>query len=203
MQTSAPPRIETVLLDLGNVLVVHDDAVLLDRIASFGAVRAEQARAALAPLWSRFNTGELAGPALRAEVCRIVGRELSEQAFLELWTCHFAVHDAVLPLVERLLGRVKVLLLSNTEAFHFTHLRPRVPILERFDSLVLSYDLGLAKPDPAIFREALRRAGSAPEATAYFDDVASYVDAACALGIHGRVFTDAAAFRRQLRELGL
>jgi hypothetical protein len=46
-------------------------------------------------------------------------------------------------------------------------------------------------------------AGVAPEQAAYFDDIQSFVDAACALGIHGRVFTDAPTFRRQLAELGV
>ena len=195
--------IDAVLLDLGNVLVFHDDAKLFARIAALGTVSAEEARDALAPFWRRFHLGEIAGDGLRSVVCGVAGRALGEREFLELWNCHFRIHDAVLPLVEGLLGRVKVLLLSNTEAFHFAYLRPHLPILARFDSLVLSHELGLAKPDPAIFREALRRAGTSPEATAYFDDLPRYVEASRALGIEGRIFTDAAAFERDLRELRL
>ena len=195
--------IDAVLLDLGNVLVFHDDARLFGRIAALGAGSADGVRDALAPLWRRFHVGELAGDALRAAVCGVAGHALHERDFLELWNCHFRIHREVLPLVEGLLGRVKVLLLSNTEAFHFEHLRPQLPILARFDSLVVSHEIGVAKPDPAIFREALRRAGTRPEATAYFDDVPRYVEASRALGIEGRLFTDAAAFERDLRALGL
>jgi len=61
----------------------------------------------------------------------------------------------------------------------------------------------MVKPDPAFFREALRRAGTAPEQTAFFDDLAEYVEAARALGIAGRVFIDAQTFSRQLADLGL
>ena len=89
----------------------------------------------------------------------------------------------MLPLVESLFGRVKVLLLSNTNVHPHRLVRPLLPLLERFDSLVLSYELGLAKPDPAIFAEALRRAGTAAARTAFFDDVEAYVEAARALGI--------------------
>ena len=199
----SPPTIQAVLLDLGNVLVFHDDAALFGRIAAYGAVTPDEARAALAPLWRRFHVGELAGPELRSAVCSIAGCELGEAAFLELWNSHFRIHAAVLPLVEDLLGRVKLLLLSNTEAFHFEYLRPRLPILERFDSLVLSHELGLAKPDPAIFQEAMRRAGTHPSATAYFDDLPRYVEAARSLGIQARVFSDAGAFRNDLRDFGL
>jgi HAD superfamily hydrolase (TIGR01509 family) len=85
--------------------------------------------------------------------------------------------------------------------WHF--LRPQLPVLERFSALVLSYELGRAKPDPEIFRAALRRVGRPPEACAFFDDVPAYVDAACALGIQGQAFTTAANFRGQLARLGL
>ena len=200
---SARAPIEAVLLDLGNVLVFHDDAKLFGRIAAHGALTPDAVRAALAPLWRRFHLGELAGAALRDAVCGIAGRALSERDFLELWNCHFRVHDEVLPLVERLVGRVKLLLLSNTEAFHFAHVRPQLAILERFDSWVLSHEVRLAKPDPAIFHEALRRAGTRPERTAYFDDLPRYVDAACALGIEARVFSDAPRFQADLDDLGL
>jgi putative hydrolase of the HAD superfamily len=98
---------------------------------------------------------------------------------------------------------VKVLLLSNTNATHLDWIRPRLPLLQRFDGLVLSYQLGVAKPDPAIFQQALKLAGTSPERTAFFDDVETYVAAAKALGIKGHVFTDAPTFQRQLAVLGL
>jgi len=42
-----------------------------------------------------------------------------------------------------------------------------------------------------------------PARAAFFDDVPGFVEAARALGIHGRLFTDAPRFRAQLAELGL
>jgi HAD superfamily hydrolase (TIGR01509 family) len=68
---------------------------------------------------------------------------------------------------------------------------------------VLSYEVGAAKPDRAIFAAALRRAGTPPERAAYFDDVGSYVQAAREMGLRGYLFTDAPTFARQLAELGL
>jgi putative hydrolase of the HAD superfamily len=199
----APARIEAVFLDLGNVLVFHDDHVLLDRLSRQGGRAADDIRRALDPLWIPAHRGALAGDDLRHAVGRAAGTELSVRAFDEIWTCHFRIHDEVLPHIEALIGRVKVLLLSNTNAPHFEFLRPDLPILDRFDSLVLSYRIGLCKPEPEIFAEALRRAGVPPEAAAYFDDIAAYVEAAGRLGIHGRLFTDAPRFAAQLAELGL
>jgi putative hydrolase of the HAD superfamily len=128
---------------------------------------------------------------------------MDAEAFFEVWTCYFRIHQKVLPIVEALLSRAKVALISNTNEMQWRFLRPQLPLLERFSALVLSYELGLAKPDPEIFRTALRRVGRPPEACAFFDDVPAFVEAASALGIKGQVFTTAANFRVQLARLGL
>jgi putative hydrolase of the HAD superfamily len=128
---------------------------------------------------------------------------MDAETFLQTWCCHFRIHHEVLPLVDDLLGRVKVALLSNCNEMHWGFVRPLLPVVERFCDRVLSYELGLAKPDPEIFRTALRRVGHRPEACAFFDDVPAFVDAARAVGVQAEVFSTAANFRIQLARLGL
>ena len=198
-------RIQAVLLDLGNVLVFHDDAILFQRMSTWGGADPEHIRTGMLELWDSINRGDLAGNELRSTVCQLAGSKVPMEAepFFALWGSHFRVHHELLPMVDALLRQVKVVLLSNVNEMHWRFVRPRIPQLERFDDLVLSYQLHMAKPDPEIFQAALTRSGLRAEETAYFDDVASYVDAAKALGIHARVFTDAPAFRTQLTELGI
>jgi haloacid dehalogenase superfamily, subfamily IA, variant 3 with third motif having DD or ED len=86
---------------------------------------------------------------------------------------------------------------------HWRFVRPLIPQFDRFDGLILSCELHLAKPDPEIFQVALARARVRAQDAAYFDDVPAFVKAASALGIHARVFTGAPAFRAQLAELGI
>jgi putative hydrolase of the HAD superfamily len=86
---------------------------------------------------------------------------------------------------------------------HWRFVRPLIPMVERFDDLVVSCDLRLAKPDPEIFQATLARSGLRAEETAYFDDVPRYIEVARGLGIQARVFTDVPTFRIQLAELGL
>jgi len=199
------PSIEAVFLDLGNVLAFHDDPVLLQRMSAWGGAEPDLIRQRMLALWDSINRGTLAGDELRRAVCRAAGSDvpMAPDPFFELWNCHFRVHHELLPMVEALFGKVKVLLLSNTNEMHWRFVKPLIPQFERFHDLVISCELLLAKPDPEIFQVALRRAEVPPERAAYFDDVQRFVDAACALGIHGRVFTDAPAFRAQLAELGL
>jgi haloacid dehalogenase superfamily, subfamily IA, variant 3 with third motif having DD or ED len=199
------PGIEVVFLDLGNVLAFHDDDVLFRRLSEYGGAPPEAIRERLSALWAPLNRGTLAGDELRRAVSRASGATtvMDADTFFDVWTCYFRLHHEVLPMVEALLGRVKLVLISNTNDLQWRFLRPQLPLLERFSALVLSHELGLAKPDPEIFRSALRRVGSPAEACAFFDDIPAFVDAARALGIQAEVFTTAANFRIQLARLGL
>ena len=151
------------------------------------------------------NRGTLAGDQLRRAVSQASGATtvMDAETFFEVWTCYFRLHQEVLPMVETLLGRVQLALISNTNEIQWRFLQPQLPLLERFSALVLSHELGLAKPDPELFRTALRRVGRPAAACAFFDDIPAFVDAARALGIQAEVFTTAANFRVQLARLGL
>ncbi len=199
---NTPPR--ALILDLGNVLVFHDNALLFRRLgARTGLPPAEVEQRLAGEGWTAANRGLVGADGLRHDVSRALGVELSPEEFFELWNCHFTLHEEVLPRVEGLVGRVKLALLSNTNVVHAAYLRPRLPVLERFDHVLLSCEVGQVKPEPAIFHEALRRLGCAPREAAFFDDLPEFVSAASALGLRGHLFTTAAAFDEQLRALGL
>jgi glucose-1-phosphatase len=200
----SPPAIRAVLLDLGNVLVFHDNALLVRRLAERAGKKAEDMASLLTPqLEEDINRGRYGPGALRQAICERLGAAIPDDEFDALWSSHFSVHQEVLPLVEGLVGRVRLVLVSNTNALHLAFLRPRLPLLERFSRLVLSFEEGMVKPEPEIFHRALLAAEVEPAEAAFFDDIPRYAQAASALGIHGRVFTDARAFATQLHELGL
>lgn len=56
-----------------------------------------------------------------------------------------------------------------------------------FDDVVDSHEVGLRKPNPAIYRLALERLGAQAERTAFLDDVVSNVDAALSVGMRAVV----------------
>ena len=200
------PGIEVVFLDLGNVLAFHDDDVLCRHLSEYSGAPPEVIRERLLGLWDPCNRGALAGDQLRRAVSQASGATtfMDAETFFRIWTCYFRIHHEVLPMVESLLGRAKVALISNTNEIQWRFLRPQLPLLERFSDRVLSYELGLAKPDPEIFRAALRRVGNPPpESCAFFDDMLPFVQVARTLGIQAEVFTDAANFRVQLARLGV
>ncbi|WP_163784872.1 HAD family hydrolase [Myxococcus vastator] len=197
-------QVKAVLLDLGNVLVFHDNTLLFSRLgARAGLEAAEVARRLTGAGWTDANRGVLGAEGIRQDVCRALDVDLPMAEFAPLWSSHFTLHDAVLPRVESLLGRVRVGLVSNTNALHIAYLRPLLPVLQRFDSVVMSCEVGHVKPEPDIFRLALAGVGCAPEEAVFFDDLPEFVQAAEAVGLQGRLFTTADAFDAQLKALGL
>ena len=200
----ARAQVDAVILDLGNVLVFHDNAQLFQTFGGLVGMDGEEVARSVPPtLWNAIHLGQLDRAGIRREVCRALKLELGEDEFCRVWNSHFTPNHAVLPWVESLIGRVKLVLLSNTNPIHMEYLIGVLPVLRRFDHLVLSHELKKMKPDPAIFAHALRLAGSDPARTAFFDDLPHFVEAAKRVGIRAFLFTGADEFAAQLGELGL
>jgi len=196
--------IQTVLLDLGNVLIFHDNQLLFRSMGERAGISAKKAEALIGgALWNDVHRGELEPNEIRSAVCGALGLSLDSNAFGELWNCHFRVNEPMIRHVEGLVGKVKLGALSNTNALHARYFQAQLPILKAFDQLLLSHELRMMKPEPAVFMEALRRLDSAAEATAFFDDIPEYVEAARSLGFRAELFRSAAEFPAQLRRLGL
>ncbi len=194
--------LDALILDLGNVLVFHDNTLLFEKMAQAFKTTPDAMKARIEKdVWVRTNTGRLPGDALRLELQAALGEELTAPQFVELWNCHFQLNTPMVKKVEALVGTLKLCLLSNTHDLHFEPLRRQLPVLEKFDAIVLSYEEGLMKPAPALYRTALKRLNVAPERAAFFDDIQSYADGATAVGIHGRLFTTVESFDRQLAQL--
>jgi epoxide hydrolase-like predicted phosphatase len=62
--------------------------------------------------------------------------------------------------------------------------------LDLFDLIVDSCDVGLRKPDPAIYHLTCERLGVAPEAAVFLDDTRRHVEAARQVGLHGILVRD-------------
>jgi 2-haloacid dehalogenase len=73
----------------------------------------------------------------------------------------------------------------------------------RFEGIVVSGEVKLLKPDPAIYFLALRRFGLRPDEALFIDDRAINVEGARAVGMEAHLFVDAADLRARLEAEGL
>ncbi len=95
----------------------------------------------------------------------------------------------------------KVFILSNWDAASFPALQKRFSkFLDLFDGVVISGDVGLMKPDPAIYSAIVEKYNLDPAETAFVDDRPENVEAAKVHGIHG-VLCDKNNFKEVRRNI--
>jgi putative hydrolase of the HAD superfamily len=70
--------------------------------------------------------------------------------------------------------------------------------IHRFDALVWSFQLGIAKPDPAIYRHTIAELGVQPEEALFIDDKLPNIEAAQALGMKTVLFSSVDRLRADL-----
>lgn len=75
--------------------------------------------------------------------------------------------------------------------------------IHRFDVLVWSFQIGLAKPDPAIYRHTIKELSVRPEEALFIDDKLPNVEAAQTLGMQTIQFFNVDRLRANLIALGL
>lgn len=75
--------------------------------------------------------------------------------------------------------------------------------LDAFDVRVWSYQLGMAKPAPAIYRYILEKLGTLPGETLFLDDKQVNIDAARELGMQAILFTNPEQLRQDMIAAGL
>ena len=94
-------------------------------------------------------------------------------------------------------------ILSNMGDSVLANMQREFDWLHRFDVLVWSYQHGMAKPDPAIYRHTLAQLGTKPAETLFIDDRPVNVEAAQALGMQALVFSTVDQLRADLVTHGL
>jgi HAD superfamily hydrolase (TIGR01509 family) len=199
--------IRTVISDLGRVVVWFDNNIFLRKLAALAGRPFDEVKAAVHAnlgLVHRFDQGALTPGEFRRAVCAAVGADLDHETFFAVYNDIFAPN----PPVTQLLRRVKAagywtVLLSNTDPERFDFVRKRFPEILFFDDYVLSYELRLTKPDPAIYLEAARRAGCRPGECVFIDDMEENVKSALETGLCGIHYRPETDLEAELKKLGL
>jgi putative hydrolase of the HAD superfamily len=121
-----------------------------------------------------------------------------------LWTSVF-LRETLLPesLLASLHERHRLLILSNTNPIHFPMLKANYPLFRHFDGYVLSYEVGVLKPDAAIYEEAIARAECRPEECFFTDDILVNVEAGREHGMDSVQFLSAGQLEGELRLRGV
>ncbi len=157
------------------------------------------------PEWKLLEIGAISQEAYDAHLMHALGlpdREALRQFYREFYADD-GLHPGVVAAVRNLRGQYRVALLTNAFPGHADSLRRRHGFDPRteFDLYVNSAEVGLAKPDPAIYQLTLDRLDVRPEQAIFIDDHVRNTDAARMLGIHTIVCADVEAALADLAAL--
>lgn len=194
----------TVIFDLGGVLVSVDFMRACKRLEAAGGAKATVIYEAIVNGAEKraFDTGRLRPREFAQRFCAAIGVSPSYAEFAEIWCDIFTEQREVTGLLDAIAAKVDLVLLSNTDPLHIDYVRKHYDFLPKFSRMLLSYEVGHAKPARRIFECALGLASPGTRMI-YFDDMAEFASAARNCGLAAEQFVDATKLRRDLERFGV
>jgi len=193
--------IEVVLFDLGGVIVpFRQDGFF----ASF--IRGEEAGRAWVncPIVKSYETGQCSRAEFAERVIDFFALDISAEIFLDAfldWPQDiFQNADKIVADID---PSIRVGCLSNTSEIHWQHQKAAAKLRKTFEIHLLSFELGLSKPEPEIYLAAADTVNCPPQAILFFDDSQKNVDGAIAAGYDAHRVDGPEPARQILHEKGL
>ena len=184
------PRLEACLVDAYDTIVTCDFTPLRQGVPALAGIPVaawEQEYTLVSPM---LNDGRLSKAQAFRQIMASCGAQATDDLIAEmvrrdqeLLLANARLYDDVIPFLTRLSDRgIKIAIVSNcTDNTRAMLVATGVDQLA--DELVLSCEVGSAKPAPEIFRHALGRLGVGPEAAVFVDDQARFCAGSVAVGI--------------------
>jgi len=177
--------LKTIIFDLGNVIAFFDHRRGLERLRPFSPLSVDE-------MYQSVYVGEIED--------RIERGANSPETFLrdvhKLWQLRcdvdflghavgdvFQANPETCELVPRLRERYRILLGSNTNAVHARRFLVQfADVFKHFHQLVLSYEIGVRKPEADFFHTCQRYANARPAECVFIDDLMANVEGARSFG---------------------
>jgi FMN phosphatase YigB (HAD superfamily) len=201
-------KIDAVMFDLGNVLLNFDHRIAAERICRF----TDKGRDEIFNLFfdsgltGLFEEGKVSPSEFFLKVKEALNLRLDYAEFVPIWNEIFFFSEknlSVYNLAGSLKNRYKVMLISNINILHFEYVKRTFPILDAFHNIITSFEAGLRKPHPSIYRKALEVLGCLAQNVFYTDDRPELIAGARQLGIRSFVFNNPQELRENLSESGV
>jgi glucose-1-phosphatase len=205
---TAAAKFQAIIFDIGRVLVRVDIRKVQLGLIKGLALTPEELWSAIEkdPRWPDWQEGRMSARDWHLNLCKKLGIVLDFDEFTKVWNSALdpqPIHSD--SLFEHLSKSYRLGLLSNTDPIHVAHLETTYSFFRYFPKPVRIYScsVGASKPDPLIFREALRSCKTKADQAVYIDDIAAFVDAARALGCTGIQFRSPEQLSTDLGYLGI
>ena len=198
--------IRTFLFDLGNVLLHFSHDRMWRQLADVCecAVPELQSLTERHDLANEFERGRLSEADFHDRLQELTDSRFGRTAFRTALADIFELNTPMPELLKGLrAGGHRLVLLSNTNETHLAWVRERFDVLEFFDDLVVSFRVGVMKPEPEIYEAALRVIECRPEECFYTDDIMANIHAGREFGLEAERFTDVPSLVTHLHQRGV
>ena len=199
-------RIRAIIFDIGRVLIRVDISRATSGLASGLSLTPEEVWSAIEkdPRWPDWQEGRISPRDWHLHVTKRLGASLTFEQFTEVWNRSLDPNPIQSQsFLEKLSKKYRLALLSNTDSIHMTEEEARFPFFRFFPIRIYSFRVGASKPDPVIYREALKACKVRAEEAVYIDDITAYAEAAQRLGMTGIVFRSPLQLQSDLRAVGI
>ncbi len=180
-------EIKAVIFDMGGVLLRTEDQTSRQKLADqYGTTLDELSRVVFETDISEKSTvGELDEEAVWNHVAQHFGLNEQEKAeFKRAFWEGDRLDQQLLDYIRSLHGKYQIGLLSNAWSGARASLEGQYKFMDAFDVIVFSSEVGLAKPDAAIYKLILEQLGVEPQEAVFIDDFRRNIEAARASGLH-------------------
>ena len=203
---SSPFR--AIIFDIGRVLVAVHVSSAVAGLAEGIVLSPTDIWTAITndPRWPDWQEGRITPRDWYLHLTKRLGDSLTFEQFTIAWNRSIdpqpILEDAFF---EKLSKRYRLALLSNTDPIHVAHLESTYTFFRYFPKPARIYScvVGASKPNPLIYREALKASMARADEAVYIDDIPSYVESAQCLGMAGIVFQSPEQLARDLQALGI
>lgn len=197
---------KTIIFDLGNVLIYFDHQKIFTHLSHCTQFSPEIFHSLFLDrnMIFAYEKGIMTTEELHQNICKKLKIHLSFRDFYQALTEIFWPNSPMIDWVFKLKKQKhQLLLLSNTCEAHFSYLQKKYPMLNEFDTHILSHREGCRKPDLQIYKIVLDHANNSPDQCYFFDDLQENIEPANQLGIHGVLFKNIEVFEQDLKNLKL
>ena len=191
MQVCRVKNIKTIIFDLGTVILNINYQNTIDAFSKLGVknVSSFYSKKVQTNLFKQIETGNITAKKFLAELQKETNNASINQVS-EAWNSMLLdLPGDRLALIQSLKKEYSIYLLSNTNTIHIDAFKKKIgkgkwiKFCNLFNKMYLSHEVGLRKPNAAIFEYILREQNLKPAEVFFVDDSPEHIEGANKLGI--------------------
>lgn len=199
--------LQAVIFDYGEVLSGPPDPKAHRRLLEISGLAEEPFEKAYWAHRLDYDADILNGQTYWQTVAQDTGVQFSPEQIIQLLevdaTMWMNLNPAMLAWIPRIKeAGFRLGILSNMGDGVLDYLRPRFSWLEQFDHLTWSCELGVVKPDPAIYLHTLKKLNVKPEQALFIDNLQKNIVGAEAVGLQAALFENVEQLQSDLARRG-